>query len=178
MNHSEQPSSPENRLTELNDEAIADLDKVMGTALGVAREQLESAGAFLPFGIALEKPSISAAENSGQDDDAATVGELRLLAVQPTEDPENPDADLDADAMMDDLVALMREQEDLYLAVALISDVTLLEEDRDAIHVNAEHRDGGAVGAVSAYTAPAEEDAEWVFDEPQVDSAERLVWTD
>ncbi|MGY5319227.1 hypothetical protein ACXA45_08300 [Neomicrococcus lactis] len=174
---------PENRIAELSPSAIEDLDRVVGTAIGVAREQLESVGAFLPFGIALQKPADPAASAS-EDDDAAPAGELRLLAVQPTE-AEDDDADIDADEMLADLVALIRQQEETFLAVALVSDVTLLSEDRDAIHVNAEHREGGAAGVVSAYTPPADDSAaedsaagSWTFDDPQTETGVRLVWVD
>ncbi len=175
---------PENNIADLSQGAIEDLDRVIGTAIGVAREQLESVGAFLPFAIALETTADASAASGGtdseisEDDDAAPAGELRLLAVQPTEDPEDPDAEIDAEEMMAELVALIRQQEALYVAVALVSDVTLVEEDRDAIHVNAEHREGGAAGAVSAYTSPADDAAEdaWIHDDPVAEIGVRLVW--
>lgn len=41
------------------DEGVKDaLNKVLGTALGVAREQLEEQGVFLPFAIALDRKSV------------------------------------------------------------------------------------------------------------------------
>ena len=46
-------STPENKITELDEAAQAELNKVLGTALGVAREQLEEQGVFLPFAIAV-----------------------------------------------------------------------------------------------------------------------------
>ncbi|MET1034694.1 MAG: hypothetical protein ABWX68_05610, partial [Arthrobacter sp.] len=79
-------NTAENRLAELGDEAHEQLNRILGTALGVAREQLEANGVFLPFGIGLE------AATDGAE------GELRLLAVQPPEDEDDPEADIDAES--------------------------------------------------------------------------------
>lgn len=156
----------ENPTVEFSEGAQVDLNRILGTALGVAREQLETNGVFLPFGIGLEAPA--------EDSDAE--GELRLLAVQPPEDDEDPEADIDAEAMMADLVELLAQQRDAFTAVALVSDVVLVEDQRDAIHANAEHRLGGAVAVVQAYTPPAGEDGAWTFDEPGAEPGEQLVW--
>ncbi|MNW65886.1 hypothetical protein D3C74_443100 [compost metagenome] len=51
----------------------------------------------------------------------------------------------------------------------------LQENDRDAIHVVAEHRVGAALAIVQPYTMPAEPGGEWLFDEPAAESAE-AVW--
>lgn len=158
---SENPT--ENRLAELGDAAHQELNRILGTALGVAREQLEAHGVFLPFGIGLEP---------GTD---GNEGELRLLAVQPPED-EDPEADIDAEAMMADLVTLLGQQRDSFTAVALVSDVTLVQEQRDAVHANAEHSLGGAVAVVQAYTAPEADGADWSFDEPAAEPGELLIW--
>ena len=157
-------STPENKIAELGTAAQLELNKVLGTALGVAREQLEEQGVFLPFAIAIEP----AAEGAEQ--------ELRLLAVQPSEDPEDPEADIDAEAMMADLVQLLNDQRDSFNAVAFVSDVTLLEEGKDAVHVVAEHRDGGAVAIVQPYTSPDPETGEWDFSEPSAEAGEIQVW--
>ena len=161
---STEPNQPrENRIAELGEAAHAELNRTLGTALGVAREQLEANGVFLPFGIGLEPG------------EGGTAGELRLLAVQPPENEEDPEADLDAEAMMADLVELLRQQRDSFTAVALVSDVTLVEEGRDAVHANAEHSEGGAVAIVAAYTPPAD-GGEWEFEEPAVEPGEFLIW--
>ncbi|HXD27681.1 MAG TPA: hypothetical protein VN621_02875 [Arthrobacter sp.] len=154
---------PENRLAELGDAAHQDLNKVLGTALGVAREQLETQGVFLPFAIGLEP-------------DAAEDGELRLLAVQPPENEEDPEADIDAEAMMEDLVTLLSGQRDQFTAVALVSDVTLMQENRDAVHVMAEHSLGGAVAVVQPYTPPATEGGDWTFEDPSPEAGELRIW--
>jgi hypothetical protein len=151
-------------VVEFGDEAQADLNRILGTALGVAREQLETNGVFLPFGIGLEAASGDA------------EGELRLLAVQPPEDEDDPEADIDAEAMMSDLVELLAQQRETFAAVALVSDVTLVEERRDAIHANAEHSLGGAVAVVQPYSPPAGEGEPWTFGEPAAEPGEQLVW--
>lgn len=157
-------NTAENRLAELGDEAHEQLNRILGTALGVAREQLEANGVFLPFGIGLE------AATDGAE------GELRLLAVQPPEDEDDPEADIDAESMMIDLVTLLSQQREAFAAVALVSDVTLVEEGRDAVHANAEHSLGGAVAVVQPYTAPADDAGAWTFDEPTAEPGELLVW--
>ena len=158
-------STPENKIAELDAAAQLELNKVLGTALGVAREQLEEQGVFLPFVIAVEPATEENAEP-----------ELRLLAVQPTEDPEDPEADIDAEVMMNDLVELLQSQRDDFNAVAFVSDVTLLDDAQDAIHVVAEHRDGGAVAIVQPYGAPDPETGVWEFSEPSAEAGEIQVW--
>jgi len=73
----------ENRILDLAPEDHLELNRVLGTALGVAREQLEANGVFLPFGIALETAA------------GGEQGELRLIAVQPPE-TDDPEEDIDA----------------------------------------------------------------------------------
>jgi len=155
----------ENRIAEIGAAAHDELNRLLGTSLGIAREQLEAHGVFLPFAVGL---------TAAEDDE----GEMRLLAVQPAEDAEDPEADIDADAMMDDLVSLLSEQKDDFRAVAMVSDVTLLENGSDAIHAAAEHNLGGAVAVIQAYTAPSPEEAEpvWAFAEPATEASELKVW--
>ena len=158
---SENPT--ENRLAELGEAAHQDLNKVLGTALGVAREQLETNGVFLPFAIGLEP-------------DGDAEGELRLLAVQPDENEEDPEADVDAEVMMDDLVTLLIGQRENFVAVALVSDVTLLQEESDAVHALAELSLGGAVAIIQPYSSPAAEGGEWTFEEPAPEAADLRIW--
>ncbi|RAX48846.1 hypothetical protein DQ353_13035 [Arthrobacter sp. AQ5-05] len=158
-------STPENKIAELDEAAQAELNKVLGTALGVAREQLEEQGVFLPFAIAVEPATEENAEP-----------ELRLLAVQPTEDLDDPEADIDAEVMMADLVQLLQDQRDSFNAVAFVSDVTLLDDATDAVHVLAEHRHGGSVAIVQPYTAPDPETGIWEFAEPSAEGGQIQVW--
>ena len=146
------------------DEGVKDaLNKVLGTALGVAREQLEEQGVFLPFAIALEP-------QEGEDEP-----ELRLIAVPPTDDPEDPEADIDTEAMVADLMQVLNQQGTHFQAIAVASDVLLQDNDQDAIHTVAEHRIGAALAIVQPYTMPAEPGGEWHFDEPAAESAE-AIW--
>ncbi|MBM7767312.1 hypothetical protein [Glutamicibacter nicotianae] len=146
------------------DEGVKDaLNKVLGTALGVAREQLEEQGVFLPFAIALEP-------QEGEDEP-----ELRLIAVPPTDDPEDPEADIDTEAMVADLMQVLNQQGTHFQAIAVASDVLLQDNDQDAIHIVAEHRIGAALAIVQPYTMPAEPGGEWHFDEPAAESAE-AIW--
>lgn len=156
-------NTTENKLAELGEAAHRDLNKVLGTALGVAREQLETNGVFLPFAIGLEP-------------DGDAEGELRLLAVQPDEDEEDPEADIDAEVMMEDLVTLLIGQREQFVAVALVSDVTLLQEDADAVHALAEHSLGGAVAIIQPYSGPASAGDEWTFEDPTPEPAELRIW--
>ncbi|MGP4995226.1 hypothetical protein [Glutamicibacter ardleyensis] len=145
------------------DESVKDaLNKVLGTALGVAREQLEEQGVFLPFAIALEPK-----EADGEP-------ELRLIAVPPTDNPEDPDADIDTEAMAADLVQVLNEQGTHFEAIAIASDVLLEVDDRDAIHVVAEHKVGAALAIVQPYSMPAEPGGDWTFEEPSAESAESI----
>lgn len=146
------------------DEGVKDaLNKVLSTALGVAREQLEEQGVFLPFAIGLEPQ-----EGSGE-------GELRLIAVPPTDDPEDPEADIDTEAMAADLVQVLNQQGTHFEAIAIASDVLLEENDQDAIHVVAEHKVGAALAIVQPYEMPSEPGGEWTFEDPAAESAE-AIW--
>lgn len=147
------------------DESVKDaLNKVLGTALGVAREQLEEQGVFLPFAIGLEP-------RTGNEEP-----ELRLLAVPPAETPEDPEADIDTEAMAADLVQVLNQEGANFVAVAIASDVLLTDDNQDAIHVVAEHKDGAAVAIVQAYQMPAEPGGEWNFADPAAEPAEQSLF--
>ena len=45
----------------------------------------------------------------------------------------------------------MRQNRDEFRAAAIVCDITLVEEDSDAIHVATEHRDGAVFAAVLPY---------------------------
>lgn len=146
------------------DEGVKDaLNKVLGTALGVAREQLEEQGVFLPFAIGLEP-------KEGEEEP-----ELRLVAVPPTDDPEDPEADIDTEAMAADLVQVLNQQGTHFVAIAIASDVLLQENDQDAIHIVAEHRVGATLAIVQPYAMPSEPGGDWTFEEPSAESAE-AIW--
>ncbi|MCW4466865.1 hypothetical protein OK351_15350 [Glutamicibacter sp. MNS18] len=148
------------------DDSVKDgLNKVLGTALGVAREQLEEQGVFLPFAIGLE-PS------TGE-----TEPELRLLAVPPTDDPEDPEADIDTEAMAADLVQVLNQEGANFVAVAIASDVLLTEDNQDAIHVVAEHKAGAALAIVQAYQMPSEPGGPWKFAEPAAEAADLSLFS-
>ena len=56
-------------------------------------------------------------------------------------------------------------------------DITLTEENSDAIHVAAEHRDGAVFAAVLPY-APNRENTDWEFGDLAADANEPVVWVD
>ncbi|MDJ0354800.1 hypothetical protein [Paenarthrobacter sp. PH39-S1] len=154
-----------------------DLNKLLGTALGIAQEQLEAHGAFLPVALAV-----------GDD------GGIRMLTVSPAgaesgphadgpesaspeaDSPEaaSPEADggLDADAMIADLYEVLRQQKDVHRAAAMVCDIHLPDEGTDAIHVVTEHRSGVCVAAVQAYTRTPG----WNFSEPVWEAEEPQIW--
>lgn len=129
-----------------------DLNSLLGTALGVAQEQLEAQGAFLPAALVVQND-----------------GELRMIAVA----PEESDEDLDADAMIDDIYQVLTEQKGDNRAAAVFSDIHLPDEATDAIHVVAEHSEGVCISAIQTYS---EVDGEWTFSEPQWESGDQLIW--
>lgn len=132
-----------------------DLNKLMGTALTMAQEQLEDQGAFLPAALVV-----------GND------GAIRMVAVSPA----NDDEDVDAEVMINDLYKVLGEQRSEHRAVAVVSDVHLPDEHTDAIFVATEHSQGVAVAAVQAYSQ--QEDGSWTFADPQWEGAGRQVWED
>ena len=129
-----------------------DLNSLIGTALGVTQEQLEAQGAFLPAALVVQND-----------------GELRMIAVA----PEESDEELDADAMIEDLYTVLAEQKADLRAVAVFSDITLPEENTDAIHVVTEHSEGVCISAIQTYSADGDE---WTFNEPIWESGEPIVW--
>jgi hypothetical protein len=134
----------------------ADLESLLGTGMGAAREQLERNGGFLPFALVVEND-----------------GEVRLLTVSPTEDGD----EFDADNMIYDITELLRQKREEFRAAAIVCDITLTEENSDAIHLAAEHRDGAVFAAVLPY-APNRENTEWEFGDLAADANEPVVWVD
>ncbi len=137
-----------------------DLENLLGTGIGAAQEQLQRNGGFLPFALVVEND-----------------GEVRLVAVTPTDAAEGSDADFDADSMINDLTELLRQNRADFRAAAIVCDILLVEEQTDAIHVATEHRDGSVFAAVLPYTAdPATR--EWEFGQLAADANQPAVWVD
>lgn len=141
-------------MTENDSEQIQDdLNRLMGTGLTMAQEQLEDQGAFLPAALVV-----------------GTDGAVRMIAVSPA----NDDDDVDAESMIADLYRVLSQERAEHRAIAVVSDVHLPEDETDAIFVAAEHSEGVAIAAVQAYTR--QDDGNWRFAEPHWEGAERSVW--
>ncbi len=140
--------------------SAADLENLIGTGIGAAQEQLQRNGGFLPFALGV-----------------ANDGEVRLMAVTPADAAEGMEGDFDADAMIGDLTELLRQNRDDFRAAAVVCDILLVEEESDAIHVAAEHRDGSVFAAVLPYAANTAT-AEWDFGQLTADTNEPTVWVD
>jgi hypothetical protein len=137
-----------------------DLENLLGTGVGAAQEQLERNGGFLPFALVVE------------DD-----GEVRLVAVSPADAEEGSDGDFDADSMISDLTEVLRQNREDFRATAIVSDILLVEEESDAIHVAAEHRDGSVFAAVLPYAANVAAHT-WEFGQLAADTNEPSIWVD
>lgn len=140
--------------------SATDLENLLGTGVGAAQEQLGRNGGFLPFALVVEND-----------------GEVRLVAVTPADAKDGSAGEFDADTMISDLTALLRQNRDDFRAAAVVCDITLVEEDTDAIHVAAEHRDGSVFAAVLPYE-PNTESREWEFGQLSADSNEPAIWVD
>lgn len=137
-----------------------DLENLLGTGISAAQEQLQRNGGFLPFALTVQND-----------------GEVRLVAVSPADAVDGSDDDFDADAMISDLTALLRQNRDDFRAAAVVCDILLVEEDSDAIHVAAEHHDGAVFAAVLPYSAnPATRT--WEFGELAPDANPPAIWVD
>jgi hypothetical protein len=142
------------------DGTATDLENLLGTGVSAAQEQLQRNGGFLPFALTVQND-----------------GEVRLVAVSPADAAEGSDGDFDADAMISDLTALLRQNREEFRAAAVVCDILLVEEDSDAIHVAAEHRDGSVFAAVLPYAANAGKQT-WEFGELTADASEPAIWVD
>jgi hypothetical protein len=146
--------------TTVPESTATDLENLLGTGMGAAQEQLERNGGFLPFALVVE-----------------IDGEVRLVAVTPADVGTGSDSEFDADAMISDMTELLRQNRDGFRAVAIVCDITLIEEDSDAIHVATEHRDGAVFAAVLPYAAN-QSTREWEFGELAADTNEPAIWVD
>jgi hypothetical protein len=144
----------------VSDGTATDLENLLGTGVSAAQEQLQRNGGFLPFALTVQND-----------------GEVRLVAVSPADAAEGSDGDFDADAMISDLTALLRQNREEFRAAAVVCDILLVEEDSDAIHVAAEHRDGSVFAAVLPYAANAGKQM-WEFGELAADASEPAIWVD
>jgi hypothetical protein len=144
----------------VSEATATDLENLLGTGVSAAQEQLQRNGGFLPFALTVQND-----------------GEVRLVAVSPADATEGSDGDFDADAMIHDLQALLRQNRDDFRAAAVVCDILLVEEESDAIHVAAEHRDGSLFAAVLPYSANATTQS-WEFGELGADASEPAIWVD
>ncbi|MFQ4150540.1 hypothetical protein AAGW05_17950 [Arthrobacter sp. LAPM80] len=133
-----------------------DLNKLIGTAFGVAGEQLEAHGAFLPVGLVLTHD-----------------GELSLVAVAPNTVEGEEETELDADAMIADLFAALGQQKEQNRAAAVVCDIHLPDDATDAIHVMAEHSTGVSVSAVRPYR---QQPSGWEFGTPFLEAGDTAIW--
>lgn len=137
-----------------------DLENLLGTGVSAAQEQLQRNGGFLPFALTVQND-----------------GEVRLVAVSPADAADGSDGDFDADAMISDLTALLRQNREDFRAAAVVCDILLVEEASDAIHVATEHRDGSVFAAVLPYAANPGTQT-WEFGELAADGNEPVIWVD
>lgn len=142
---------------ELDAQVQDDLNKVIGTALGVAGDQIREHGAFLPVGLVLTHD-----------------GELNLVAVAPNSVDGGEEVELDADVMVADLFEALASQREQNRAAAVVCDIHLPEDATDAIHVMAEHRSGVRVSAVGPYRQTP---AGWEFGDPFLEAGETSIWS-
>jgi hypothetical protein len=140
--------------------SATDLENLLGTGVGAAQEQLERNGGFLPFALMVEND-----------------GEVRLVAVTPADAEDGSDGGFDADTMISDLTELLRQNRADFRSAAIVCDILLVEEETDAIHVAAEHRDGSVFAAVLPYAANTATH-EWEFGQLAADTSEPTVWVD
>jgi hypothetical protein len=137
-----------------------DLENLLGTGVGAAQEQLGRNGGFMPFALIVEND-----------------GEVRLVDVAPSDPDPTASGDFDADSMISDLTELLRQNRDDFRAAAIVCDITLPEEETDAIHVATEHRDGSVFSVVLPY-APDAVSNELKFGQLAADSTEQTIWLD
>ncbi|MCZ2402809.1 hypothetical protein IV498_06320 [Paenarthrobacter sp. Z7-10] len=134
----------------------ADLNSLIGTGLGMAQEQLENHGSFLPTALVV----------TGD-------GEIRMVGVAPAQTDGVQDPGLDADAMIADLYEVLRQQKGSHRAAAVVCDIHLPDDATDAIHVLSEHRGGVVIAAVQPYS---EADGSWTFSDPIWETETPQIW--
>ncbi|WP_104087230.1 hypothetical protein [Arthrobacter sp. GMC3] len=135
-----------------------DLNKLIGTALGVAGDQIEAHGAFLPVALVVSND-----------------GDISLVAVSPNTVEGEEETELDADTMIADLYEALGQQKEQNRAAAVVCDIHLPDDATDAIHIMAEHSHGVSVSAVRPYKQTAEG---WDFADPFLEPGEIQIWGD
>ena len=133
-----------------------DLNKLIGTALGVAGDQIETHGAFVPVGLVV-----------------SNEGDISLVAVSPSSMEGGAETELDADAMIADLIGALTQQKGKNRAAAVVCDIHLPDDSTDAIHVMAEHSSGVSVSAVRPYR---QSPGGWDFGNPFLEPGEKQIW--
>lgn len=108
-----------------------DLDCLLDAALGFAQQQLDARGEFFPYAAAI-----------------GTDGEAELITARPDADDERPRS-VD---VIDACVAALVSQRDYIRAGAIVADVRLADQNRDAIRVELEHVEGHALAVLLPYT--------------------------
>lgn len=115
-----------------------DLDVLLNGSIEMASDLLAQDGEFEPFALALRKN-----------------GEILHLA------PEDHDEDLEPEAVVETLRSALRDQRAALLAIAIVADVTLEDDDGQrmavAISVAMEHTSGDAVNCYVPYEIEGEE---------------------
>lgn len=110
-------------------QAQADLDGLVGAALGFAQQQLDTHGEFFPYAVAIDLD-----------------GEAEMIAARPDPDDEHPKS---AD-VIEACVAALISQRDYIRAGAVVADVRLA--DSDAVRVDLEHSEGHALTVLLPYS--------------------------
>jgi hypothetical protein len=121
-------------------EAQSDLDGLLGFLLDVAQDQLAKRGSLAPFGAAV-----------------GATGEPRLIAAVP------PDGtgEISGTLLISTLVDGLRTQRAELRAAGIGFDVRLPDEDRDAISVDLEHREGQSMRVLLPYAKNRSGDIEY-----------------
>ncbi len=157
MEESTSPGTPGAPGSAADKQVQDDLNKLIGTALGVAGDQIEAHGAFVPVGLVVSND-----------------GDISLVAVSPNAVDGGDEAELDAEEMIGDLYAALSQQKGQNRAAAVVCDIHLPDDATDAIHVMAEHSTGVGVSAVRPYRqAPSG----WEFGNPFLEPGEQQIWT-
>lgn len=134
-----------------------DLNALLNGAVDVATDQLEARSEFAPFALAMQ----------------ASDGEIFQV------EPDEEDADLDAEHVAAALAGGLRRgaREGRWRAVALVADVTLEDEEGEAvtaaIHIGLEHADDDPVTCVVPY---AIEGDQVELDELMAEPGEPLIF--
>lgn len=112
-------------------QAQDDLDGLLGVAIEFAQRQLDTHGEFFPYAAAI-----------------GTDGQAEMIAARPDPHDEHPAS---AD-VIDACIAALANRCSQIRAGAVVADVRLRDQGRDAIRVDLEHADGHALTVLLPYT--------------------------